>query len=305
MIVPVLALASSILATAAPVAGSAESAEASVAIVAALDGTASVSRPGSARRPVRLFEWLPAGTIVEAAEGSRVTIAFLDGRRFALEDRARLVAGRGGPERSTGTVSPLAPFPPLPRVAAIQAREGEVMRVAAVRIRRATIRNLYPRSAAAARADGVALTFDPVAGATGYSVEIEDEQGRTVFQADTTGSPVSVPASTLAPGRQYFWHVKTAGGVTPPARGEAGFKTLDDETAAARARLKESVEASGEPGGLALLAEIDRTLGLLIEARDELRAAGATGRSAPDAKHALDRLERLLAAGDPYLEREP
>jgi hypothetical protein len=42
---------------------------------------------------------------------------------------------------------------------------------------------------------------------------------------------VSLPAALLAPGRRYRWTVKTVDRPGPVARGEAGFETLDAETA--------------------------------------------------------------------------
>ena len=61
---------------------------------------------------------------------------------------------------------------------------------------------------------------------------------------------------------------------------------------AARAVLEESLEAGGDASSLALLAEIDRSLGLLVEAREKFRAAVARAPGDVALRQALDRLER-------------
>jgi hypothetical protein len=60
--------------------------------------------------------------------------------------------------------------------------------------------------------------------------------------------------------------------VGPLAIGQADFETLPAEEAKAREALRKAVEKAGD-ASLALLAEVDRNLGLWIDRRDEMRVA--------------------------------
>ena len=83
------------------------------------------------------------------------------------------------------------------------------------------------------------------------------------------------------------------------AYGEADFVTLSQETARLRERLRAGIEKTEEREALSLLAAVDLDLGLLLEARNELRMAlqKCADNSALD--HTLETLERLLQMDDP------
>ena len=94
-----------------------------------------------------------------------------------------------------------------------------------------------------------------------------------IFAAETIASNVSIPAGLLRSGLHYHWTVRTIERVGPVAKGEAGFITLPADRAEAREALRKAVEKEGDGASLALLADIDQSLGMLLEARDGLRAA--------------------------------
>jgi CHAT domain-containing protein/Tfp pilus assembly protein PilF len=255
-----------------PVEGARNSAE-PVALVYWLQGEATLTVPSEERRPLRLFDRLPAGTIVEVGPDSRLTLAFANGRRYELGERSRATLGPANLSLRSGPVRPLRPVPPLPRLLPIAEEEQPGLRAGAVRIRAERITGLYPRRGAATLADATSLHFEPVDGAGKYQVEVHDRQGNVIFEAETVTSTVNISAGFLQPGVPYHWTVRTIERVGPVAKGEAGFVALPRKTAEAREALRRSLEKAGDGASLALLAEVDRSLGMLFEARDGLRAA--------------------------------
>ncbi len=102
----------------------------------------------------------------------------------------------------------------------------------------------------------------------------------------------------LHSGRRYWWTVRTLDRLGPVARGEAELVTLGEDAARAREERREILASEGE-GALPLLAEIDRGLGLLLEAREELRKAAGLGGD-PMIQRMLTEIEsRLEDQNDP------
>jgi hypothetical protein len=140
------------------------------------------------------------------------------------------------------------------------------------------------------------LRFAPVPDASRYQVTVEDESAASVFQVETQSPTVHVLPGILKPGAKYYWHVRTLDRMGQVARGTAEFVTLTAETARARAAVKAALEVAGDAASLALLAELDRRLGLLVEACDEFRAALAKAPGDAALQQALERLEQELEA---------
>jgi hypothetical protein len=189
-------------------------------------------------------------------------------------------------------------FLPLPRLAPIAEEEQPGLSAGAVRIRGERIEGLYPRHGAATLAEATILRFEPVAGSEKYQVEVQDRKGNIVFAIETTNSSVNTMRA-LHPGMRYAWTVRTLERVGPVATGQADFVTLSAEEAKTREALRKAVEVAGDSASLALLAEVDWSLGLWIEARDELRvvAGGAPGNA--DLAGALAEVERRLREESP------
>lgn len=284
---PALCLALSIVPGAAPARG-----EDAVAIVASLVGRAAVRHRGTQAREARRFDWLPAGAVVETAAASSLTLAFASGQRHEMGPSATATLGSSGLAASSGPVTELAPIPPLPSIPPLlpEARPGA--RAAALRIRGPRITGLYPRGEAAVLSDEAVLRFAPVPGAASYRVEVEDEEGVIVFEVEVASPSVQVSPGVLKPGARYSWVVRTVRGARPPARGAAEFVTLARGVVERRAALRRAL-GTDDPSSLPLLAEIDRELGLLVEARDAFRAAVA---GAPDDESIRDALQRVDAA---------
>jgi hypothetical protein len=275
----------------------AKAAEPATAIVAGISGPASVRVGTEPPRALRPYEWLPPGAQLEVPAGSHVTLAFADGSRSELTGAASGRLGASGLAASSGSVRALGRVPPLPRVSPI-AGETRASRAGAVRIRGTRIDGLYPRGGWASLAEETRLRFAPVNGASRYRVEVEDESGKSVFAAETGAEAVAVSSGVLKPGERYYWRVKTLDRAGAVARGEAEFVTLSAENSALRLGLRKSAALGDDAAGLALLAGIDRGLGLLFEARDGFRRALAAAPDDAGLRHALEELEQSLAAND-------
>jgi tetratricopeptide (TPR) repeat protein len=264
-----------------------------VAIVYSLAGKASLIAPGAASRPLRLFDRLPAGMTVEVGPGSRLALAFVNGLRYELGERSRVKLGPKDLTSHTGSVRALPRVPPLPFLLPITAKDRPGPRAGAVRIRAEMIAGLYPRRGAATLAEETVLRFDTVAGASSYQVEIQDSQGRTVFRADVESPPVKVTSGRLVAGVGYLWTVRTLDRPGAAAHGEAAFIALDESAAWVREEAHKILEAE-KPGSLPLLAEIDRSLGLLIEAREELQVALDSEPADPMLREMYSKIDLLL-----------
>jgi hypothetical protein len=232
---------------------------------------------------------------------SSAIVVFASGRRFRLGQHAYVKLlddgvdemrpnGKLAPDQP-GMVEALNSLPALPLVLSISADAHPVAGAAAVRIRGRAITALSPAPGTRTIAEETTLQFAPDTGASRYRVTIEDAEGKTVF-ADETGTPsVRVAGGTLEPGRPYYWTVRTMDAVSIPARGSAAFETVTAEQTRQRAALRASVLAAAEPRTLAWLAEIDRRLGLLAEARAGLREALTKAPDDGAIRAALDRLK--------------
>ncbi len=246
-----------------------------VAIVYETSGEASRLVPGRSRQPVHLLDRLAAGTAIELAAGSRLALAFLNGRRYEISGPARATLGKDDLAARSGGVRALPSVPPLPRLAPIAEDDRPGAKAGAVRIRREEIDSLSPRDGAATLADATSLRFQTADGAARHQVEIEDARGTLIFRVVTEASAVNVPTGILASGGRYHWTVKALDRPGPVVRGEAEFVTLPRKTAEARERLRKAVEAAGNDGSRALLAAVDHDLGLTNEAHGRRMAAGA------------------------------
>jgi hypothetical protein len=264
-----------------------------VVLIYQISGEAQRIAPGRSLEPLRLFDWLPAEVTIELRPGSRVVLAFVSGKRYELSGPARATLGKGDLASRSGGVKALPPVPPFPGLKPIAESENPGAVAGAVWIRGERITGLYPRHGAAALAGETVLRFKPVTSAEKYRIEVQDCQGRIVFQTDAESPPVKVPAGVLRGGRRYWWTVRTLDRPGPVARGEAELVTLGASTARAREETREILAAEGE-GSLPLLAEIDRSLGLLRESRDELRLALDAEPGDPALEKALAAIERRL-----------
>jgi hypothetical protein len=239
------------------------------AIVCALSGRVQAVKAPAKPKDAQLFQWLAAGTTLEVAPEGRVVLAFRDGRRQELTGGSRARVEPAGVVVEHGAVRDLAPLPALADVLALKAEESAGSRAGAVRVRGPRIRGLSPGGDAASLAGQTILRFEPVRGAPRYRVEVRDASGALAFEAVTDQPPIPVPPGALRPATRYAWKVRTVERPGPAAEGVESFHTLDDASVQARERLRSQVDRAGDPEALALLAEMDRRLGLRSDARAE------------------------------------
>jgi hypothetical protein len=266
------------------------SAEDPVALVLEKTGELTVSGPAAGvAKPLRAFEWVAAGARIEASDGSEATVALVSGRRYRIDPRSRVRVGADSLETLSGSCRELSRLPTLPRLARILPEAQPGSRAGALRIRGRRIPDLYPDEATVL-ADSATLTFSPLPGIDQYQVEIEDEEGEIVFHASVRAGKVVVSPGVLRPGARYRWQVR---GTSPegPARGEAEFSVLDREAARDRRELRASLQGADDTASLALLAEVDRSLGLLREARETFSRALERSPGDADLSAAAGRLD--------------
>jgi hypothetical protein len=263
-----------------------------VAIVSTLSGVATRIDPSGGRREVRRFDWLHVGSMVETTTESTLVLVFHDGRRWTLLPASSALVRSSGIEQRLGELRSLPPLTPLPL--GMTGSEGLGGRAAAVRIRGVQLLGLYPHDAVSTLPEATILRFTPVPAASRYHVEVEAEDGRVVFEADAIRGEITVPAVALQAGVRYHWRVRSVG-LEPAAYGRASFQTLVADKTIARAALRARLELEHDASSLALLAEIDRSLGLLWEAREGFRSALALSPD-DDLRAALEQTERSLAS---------
>ncbi|PYR74959.1 MAG: hypothetical protein DMF86_16760 [Acidobacteria bacterium] len=258
------------------------------ALVASLTGRASLA-VDAARRPLRAYDWVPAGAGIVVASSSAVELILIDGRRFRLGAGARIRLASNDLVVVHPPVSALGSVPPLPDLAPIAA--GAPRQSAAVRIRGGVATALYPCERARALADSVELRFEPPPAARRFDVRVRAADGTEAFFVSTDQPRVRVPPGTLQAGVEYLWSVRPAGAAIEAER-RASFETLDATGAARRAALRDRMM---HEGSLHLLAVIDQRLGLFAEAVDDLDSALAHAPRDPSAAHALAAARGALA----------
>ncbi len=267
-----------------------------VAVVSAVSGDVAVTEPGRVRRTISRFDWLQEGSLLEVGAGSWVNLAFATGSCYEMGAAASARLMRGGFTETSGKIISLPSVPPLPQIQIAPPIKAD--RGMAVRIRGTRVSGLYPAAGAAVLPDEAVLRYARVPGAETYRVEVEGQDGASVFRVETRSTTISVPSGVLEQETHYQWSVRTvgaSGGLSGSgARGEAAFSTLSLDNLRSRARLRE-VLAGSDGRSLALLAEVDRSLGLRWEAREGFRQALAKDPDDAGLRAALAAVEDLVA----------
>ena len=265
------------------------------ALISELAGTASVrQKPSGASSPVERFSALADGAILEVGRESRAVLVLARGKRFMLDAQARARVHADRLESTSGQIDELPRLPALPQLVALDANAPKAL--GGVRLRSSSVSGLSP-SNGSALASMTTLRFTPVSGAGTYRVEIEDEKGSVIFGVETTSAAVPVPPDVLKAGADYYWTVRTLDRPGAQARGSAEFVTLRSDEARAREDLKRRLHQDGDAASLALLAAIDRQLGLHPEALDGFRAALALAPHDEALREAISELETMRRIG--------
>lgn len=264
-----------------------------VALVSRVRGDVRV-QSSSGTRAVRLFDRLHAGDTLQAGDRAEAVVVFRSGARARIggNTRARVEPSRA--DRIEGVVETLSPVPTVPLVAPVA---GAGTTITAVRIRAGDLKIVWPAAGASTLADATVLRFEPVP-SDGYDVEVEAPDATVVFRSRVREAEVTIPAGVLQPGAGYRWQVGARLPSGFEARGGGRFQTLTAADAGARATLRAAL-AGGDAESLALLAEVDWTLGLWHEAQQGFRAAESAGAIDAIIGQRLSEIARRLAGGAP------
>lgn len=237
------------------------------AVVSLVTGTARVDEMTRATRTLRLFDWLSEGTWISLEPGVQVTLAFADGRRWRVTGRARIQVQADGLRVEGAEAEPLQRVPTIPLIAGV-GPEVAGGRAGAIRIRQGErMTCLYPGPEARTLPDHTTLSFGSNPRASSYRATVEDEAGRIVFSAETRQTTIELPSGVLQPGRRYYWSVRTLQSAGPAATGESVFATLSVEELQQRDAFLQGMTERSDAESQGLMAEVDRRLGLLSEAR--------------------------------------
>lgn len=263
------------------------------AMIARAKGDITVESPSGAREAVR-FERLAEGDVIRTGRGAEAMLVFRTGARVRLGEASRARVDGDRAIRIDGTLEILSSVPPVPLVAPVA---GAGTTITAVRIRAGGLTLVSPVEDATTLAGSTVLEVAPAA-TDAYEVEIEGPDAAVVHRVRTREPRVVVPDGPLRPGRAYRWRVTARLATGFSLSGEGRFHTLATDAADAREKLRQSLPAD-DADALALLAEVDRTLGLLEEALAGFRAARAAGAADPIVAARITEIERLRGGSRP------
>ncbi len=250
--------------------------EGKVAIVCFLQGRASIQEPGQfGRKGLGLYDWLSSGSAVETGPGAKMVIAFSDGSRYELGEKASVVLGKAELSSQSGSVRKLEAVSVMPQMISLAGDTKPGSRLGGIRLRssKKTISNLYPNEGDAALADQAVLTFDPLPDVERYRVEIEDEQGRDLLSVETSVPRVVVSPGIIKPGAPYYWQVRAVEKDELSTMSYAAFVTATEEQAGLRNSFRAQVGQSRDTANLLLLARIEMAIGLRRESCETLKEA--------------------------------
>lgn len=244
----------------------------------------------------------PRPAPARAAEPAAIVIALNDGPvRVAVDGRGR-VEGLDllSPEDRRAVRSALLNrrIDSPAALAGLEARQGTLMSVPGSADTPPGASAFGPESPVGkvVRADAPTLRWRPLAGASGYTVNVFDTDFRKVATATALGATEWTPPQALARGRLYSWQVTAVKdgqeitSPTPPAP-EAKFRILDD----AQNRKLERAERQHASSHLTLGVLYARA-GLLDEAEREFQALAEAN---PDSVPARELLKSVRALKRP------
>lgn len=264
-------------------------AEQAVALVTDVQGEVQVLRPGERRAgTLHLVAALQPGALLTLAPGARVVLAFPRlGGVFAVQGngRARIVSDRLEAVDTGVRVQR--------REMAAQMRE---MRIEPVRAAQASIvMRDGPRTGLAALAPSAmqleaaahSLRWQTVGAGWRYRVRLIDDAGHAVFESETDGSSVAVPASvTLQRGKPYVWTIDAIGANGRTQSAAAEFTVIDAELED-RVHNARAVLGTEFAERVAFAVALEQ-LGLLQEARAEWQVLEARRAQSGARAHAAE-----------------
>ena len=273
----------------------------SVAIVCYVSGKAAITIPPDNKIiALQLFDRLKAGTEIKTESNSKVVIAFFTGAQYEIGEESTATVEPKELKSDKSSIKKLQAILAMPKIAPIAKEENPGKRAAAIRIRGylegQELLKPYPRNGAAVLADSTVLSIKPVEGIDKYKVDIEDENGNSIFSVETSSTAITISPNILKDGSVYLWRVRTINQQKRSVHAEEMFETVSKENAKLRLALKQQMEKQQDISLLMLLADVDHNLGLKKEACDELHIAMKQSADNPLLQQTLQHFECEEAA---------
>lgn len=250
-----------------------------VAIICYISGKAVVKIPSDNKsNDLQLFDRLKAGSEIETEKNSKVIIAFFNGAEYEINEQSKVTVEQNELKSDKGSFKKTKVIPAMLKIAPIAKEENPGKRAAAVRIRSGYLAGLdllnpYPRDGATVLASNAVLSFKPVEGISKYKVDVEDEIGNSIFSVETSSTAITISPNIIKDGSVYYWRVRTLDQQKRSVHAEAIFETVTKENVKLRSTLKQQMEKQQDISLLMLLADLDRNLGLMKEACEEIQSA--------------------------------
>jgi hypothetical protein len=232
---------------------------------------------------------------IDVRPKSTMKLILVNGRTYELSGGAKATIAADGLTATNSQVHELTRLPPIPKFVPIAAGGAEVPGATAIRGPR--MKSLYPNRVPAI-ASQVKLRYAPVPDVSNYSVILQNAEGTVLLRLSTTAISVDVPADMLKPGVSYAWRVRALGVGGLLGEGRASFVTLSKDDLDHRAAFAEAMKSEDESMRLALLAGVDRQIGLLADACGELEHALELKPSDPALQQALASAKAALATAE-------
>jgi hypothetical protein len=270
-----------------------------IAVVTGLQGAATVTAAQGAQHSIHLLEWLEVSSTVTTAKDAHIVLVFADGQRCEIAPSSKVSVTPQGPRRISGDIHTLPPLPPMPPLPAIASGQVDSDRVGALRLRSHAVEDLYPADPNTVLPDHAVLRFRPVAAGATYVVDLRDAANKQVFHAKSTANEINVPAGSLKAGQHYHWSVSA---LVSFHYGQAEFDTLSESTLANRATYRsahQNAMSGAERDSILARLAVDRSLGLLIEVRDQLRTIVEQSPGDQPFQDLLKEIERTLQPDPP------
>lgn len=199
------------------------------------------------KKPVAVLSEIADGGLLDLAAGAQLVATDLaSGREYVLVGAGRFRVGKNGVEGLLGaSVTPRAlPAANLPNVKVAVARVAQ----ATLTMRGGAFSSGGPGPLSPARTAvlGTAptLRWSPVEGANSYRVTLADEGGKTIFEADTKDSELTLQTKAgLGAGKQYSWRVAAHGANGRLADASTIFSVVPDDLVKLLAQIKPDKDA--------------------------------------------------------------
>lgn len=238
-----------------------------IAIVKCVEGNALFRRPDSQHsQTVKPLQWHVVGTRIETGSQSQLDLVFLNGSQMRLMADSIACLTESGLSLKKGQLAAVDSHG-KPMVAPIANGDQTPDYSGVVRIRSTGLAFLYPFANATVLADHPVIAVQTKPTGLLYDLQIENGQGRLVYQIRSSLQKPQIPSTILAPDNQYYIRVRPVHPRISYSWFESPFKTLSRKNEVKRIGLKDALDLTN-PSDLYFAAIVDRGMGLYWESSD-------------------------------------